>query len=434
MVAIIKTGNSLRRSFYYNENKIHEGVAECIMAGNYPADAENLTENQRLNMLLKLAAMNENVTRNSVHISLNFDPSEQLSKAQLSEIAQTYMDKIGFGQQPFLVYQHHDAAHPHLHLVSVKVRPDGTRIDTQNIGRNQSEKARKEIELTHGLVRAEDSKQRQVYELKPVNVRKVQYGKIQTKRAIANVLDVVLPSYKYASLPELNAVLRQYNVAADRGSEDSRTYRKNGLTYRILDERGNKVGVPIKASDFYNNTTLKCLQQHFEQNEISRQPHKSRIRNEIDFELLKRSENSLPGLIQALEKDGIKMVLRQNDNGLIYGITYVDFRTKSVFNGSDLGKQYSAKAILERCSEQQNQSFNYQKTRQQTPSEDQQVGNAYSQKPELSTQIRGGSADGNSTDDRSLDILFEPNRTGDSMPWQLRKSRKKKQKKLSHQF
>lgn len=434
MVAIIKTGNSLRRSFYYNENKIKEGVAECIMAGNYPADAENLTENQRLNMLLKLAAMNENVTRNSVHISLNFDPSEQLSKTQLSEIAQTYMDKIGFGQQPFLVYQHHDAAHPHLHLVSVKVRPDGTRIETQNIGRNLSEKARKEIELAHGLVRAEESKQRKVYELKSVNVQKVQYGKIQTKRAISNVLDTVLPSYKYASLPELNAVLRQYNVAADRGSEGSRTYKRKGLIYRILDEHGNKVGVPIKASDFYNNPTLKYLQQHFEQNEISRQPHKSRIRNAIDFALLKRSENSLPGLIQALEKDGIKMVLRQNDNGLIYGITYVDFRTKSVFNGSDLGKQYSAKAIVERCTKQQNHTLNSQKKLQQISSDDQQVGSAYLRKAELSTQIRVGSADSTSTDDRSLDILFEPTRTGDFIPWQLKKSRKKKQKKLSHQL
>jgi len=434
MVAIIKTGNSLRRSFYYNENKIKEGVAECIMAGNYPADAENLTENQRLNMLLKLAAMNENVTRNSVHISLNFDPSEQLSRAQLSEIAQTYMEKIGFGQQPFLVYQHHDAAHPHLHLVSVKVRPDGTRIETQNIGRNLSEKARKEIELAHGLVRAEESKQRKTYELKPVNVQKVQYGKVQTKRAIANVLDVVLPSYKYASLPELNAVLRQYNVAADRGSEDSRTYRKNGLTYRILDEQGNKVGVPIKASDFHNNPTLKYLQQRFEINETTRQPHKARVKNAIDFVLLKRSENSLPSLIQSLEKEGIKTVLRQNDTGLIYGITYVDFRTKSVFNGSDLGKQYSAKAIVERCTEQQNLSLHYQKTRQQIPFDDQQVERSYSRKPELSTQIQVGPATNNSPDDRSLDVLFEPTRTGDFMPWQLRKSRRKKQKKLSHQL
>jgi hypothetical protein len=434
MVAIIKTGNSLRRSFYYNENKIKEGVAECIMAGNYPAEAENLTENQRLNMLLKLAAMNENVTRNSVHISLNFDPSEQLSRAQLSEIAQTYMEKIGFGQQPFLVYQHHDAAHPHVHLVSVKVRPDGTRIETQNIGRNLSEKARKEIELAHGLVRAEDSRQRKVYELKPVNAQKVKYGKIQTKRAIANVLDAVLPSYKYASLPELNAVLRQYNVAADRGSKDSRTYRKNGLIYRILDERGNKVGVPIKASDFYNNPTQKYLQQRYEINETSRQPHKARVKNAIDFALLKPSENSLPGLIQALEKESIKTVLRQNDTGLIYGITYVDFRTKSVFNGSDLGKQYSAKAILERCSEQQIHTSNYQKKLQQIPSDDQEVGSAYSRRAELSRQIQVGSASDNSPDDKSLDVLFESNRTGDFMPWQLRKSRRKKQKKLSHQL
>ena len=56
------------------------------------------------------------------------------------------MEKIGFGEQPYLTYQHFDAGHPHIHIVSVKVRADGSRIDTQNIGRNQSEKARKEIE------------------------------------------------------------------------------------------------------------------------------------------------------------------------------------------------------------------------------------------------------------------------------------------------
>jgi hypothetical protein len=319
-------------------------------------------------------------------------------------------------------------------LVSVKVRPDGTRIETQNIGRALSEKARKEIELVHGLVRAEDSRQRKVYELKPVVAQKVQYGKIQTKRAIANVLDAVLPSYKYASLPELNAVLRQYNVAADRGSEDSRTYRRNGLTFRILDEHGNKVGVPIKASDFYNKPTLKYLQQRFEMNESAKQPYKARVKNAIDFALLRRSENSLSNLVQSLEKEGIKTVLRQNNTGLIYGITYVDFRTKSVFNGSDLGKQYSANAIMERCAQQENQSLNHQKNRQQIPSDDRQDGNAHDRNPELATQIRVGPADGNSPDDRSLDVLFEPVRTGDFMPWQLRKSRRKKQKKLSHQL
>lgn len=432
MVAIIKTGNSLRRSFYYNENKIAEGVAECISAGNYPAEAESLSENQRLNMLLKLANLNENVTRNSVHISLNFDPSEQLSKDQLSDIAKTYMEKIGFGQQPYLVYQHQDAAHPHIHIVSVKIRPDGTRIETQNIGRNLSEKARKEIELSYGLVRAEDRRQSKIHELKPVNVHKAQYGKTQTKRAIATVLDTVLPTYKYASLPELNAVLRQYNVAADRGSEDSRTYKRNGLTYRILDERGKKVGVPIKASDFYYKPTLLYIQQRFQLNEAARQPHKARVKNAIDFALLKRSDVDLEKLIQALEKDGIKTVLRQNDKGQIYGITYVDFRTKCVFNGSDLGKQYSAKAISERCAHKQEQSEKHENIQRQTPSHNANSSGNDIQKNGQLTRIFMDSSDKNSVSDHTLDILFQPTFSPDVTPWQLRKSRRRKQQKQSH--
>lgn len=428
MVAIIKTGNSLRRSFYYNENKVTEGVAECISAGNYPADADSLSENQRLNMLIKLASMNENVTRNSVHISLNFDPSEQRSKDQLSDIAKTYMEKIGFGQQPYLVYQHQDAAHPHIHIVSVKIRPDGTRIETQNIGRNLSEKARKEIELAYGLVRAEDSRQSKIYELKPANVQKAQYGKSQTKRAIATVLDAVLPTYKYASLPELNAVLRQYNVAADRGSEDSRTYKRNGLTYRILDERGNKIGVPIKASDFYNKPTLTYLQKRYQLNETAKQPHRARVKNAIDFALLKRSDVDLEKLIQALEKDGIKTVLRQNDKGQIYGITYVDFRTKCVFNGSDLGKQYSAKAISERCDDYQHQSVQHENIQRQIPSRS--ANNTQKNSP--LTRVFLESSSNNSGVDDSLDILFQPTFSPDSTPWQLRKSRRRKQQKQSH--
>ena len=137
MVAVIKTGHSISRILNYNENKVKEGKAECISAVNYPIDTEKITFNQKLNRLLKQAALNENVSRNSVHISLNFDPSESHSKEQLKAISESYMQKIGFGEQPYLVYQHYDAGHPHIHIVSIKVRADGTRIDTNNIGRNQ---------------------------------------------------------------------------------------------------------------------------------------------------------------------------------------------------------------------------------------------------------------------------------------------------------
>ena len=180
------------------------------------------------------------------------------------------MEKIGFGKQPYLVYQHHDSGHPHIHLVSIKVRPDGSWIDMNNIGRNQPEQARKAIEKEFGLVSAEAQKKQEQYQQKLVSVAKALYGKSQTKMAIQNVLDAVLNQYRYTSLPELNAVLKQYNVIAERGSQDSRVYQHNGLLYRILDVVGNPIGVPIKASLFYNNSTLKSLQENLKKSTTKR--------------------------------------------------------------------------------------------------------------------------------------------------------------------
>lgn len=429
MVAVIKTGSSIRRIFNYNENKVKEGVAESISAVNYPKDISDLTLSNKLNRLLKQAALNENVTRNSVHISLNFDPSEKLEKEVLHNIAECYMQKIGFGEQPYLVYQHFDAGHPHIHIVTVKVRADGSRIDTHNIGRNQSEKARKEIEKSFGLVRAEDSKIRQAYELKPVIFQKVQYGRTETKSAITNVLDAVLKNYKYTSIPELNAILNQYNVAAERGSENSRIYKNNGLVYRIIDEQGNKVGVPIKASDFYNKPTLKSLEVAFKSNEVARQSYKSRVKNAIDLTILKSNNLPVPKLIQALEKEGIRTVLRQNEAGIIYGITFVDHQTKCVFNGSSLGKQYSAKAIQDRCGLNTINSPKPTEERQRLDQVYAKEQEYQKTSPTLLAETPKAESD-NSTNGKSIvDTLFQQEYQADAMSNEFRKKGKKRRKK-----
>ncbi|MDX6192082.1 relaxase/mobilization nuclease domain-containing protein [Flavobacterium sp. Fl-318] len=348
MVAIIKTGYAIHKVFYYNENKVKENEAECIGAGNYPIDADKMGLTVKLNRFLKQLELNENVKRNSVHISINFDPSENHSKEKLMAIADTYMEKIGFGQQPYLVYQHHDSGHPHIHLVTINVQRDGTRIDMQNIGKNRSEPARKEIEERFGLVKAQGNKNSPDFTLKPIISQKIQYGRSESKKAITNVLGQVLSLYKYASFPELNAVLKQYNVLADRGNEDSKMFKAKGLMYRILDENGKPIGVPIKASLFHNKPTLKFLEEKFAFNKTNDVSDIRRVKNAIDMAFL-RTEISLNQLVLLLEKEGINTVFRKNTEGLIYGITYVDHTTKCVFNGSTLGKQYSAKAIQERC-------------------------------------------------------------------------------------
>lgn len=98
MVAVIKTGYAVERTFNYNENKVKAGIAICIGAGNYPIDVEKLNTKMKINRLVRQALLNENVKRYSVHISLNFDPSEKdLTIETLKQIAGTYMQKIGFG-------------------------------------------------------------------------------------------------------------------------------------------------------------------------------------------------------------------------------------------------------------------------------------------------------------------------------------------------
>ncbi|TDE49091.1 relaxase/mobilization nuclease domain-containing protein [Flavobacterium sp. GT3P67] len=419
MVTIIKTSHSIRSIINYNENKVKAGVAECIGAGNYPVDVDKMSDTMKLNRFTKRLELNENAKRNSVHISLNFDPSENHSKEKLMAIADTYMEKIGFGKQPYLVYQHHDAGHPHVHVVSVNIERDGKRIDLHHLGIRKSEPARKEIEELFGLVKAEGRKKKEAFNLQPISMGKVRYGRIESKKALTNALNEVLNEYKYSSLPELNAVLKQYNVLADRGSENSKIFLANGLVYRILDEQGKPIGVPIKASDFYFKPTFKFLEEKFKGNQIRRPLDKTRIKNAIDTALLREQAMPITELARRLEKEGIHTVFRKSAEGLLYGITYVDHTTKNVFNGSSLGKQYSAKAIEKRCGlkvageEKRNQIY------EKLPSKESLMDDLQQQKDSLTISDLV----------KVLDMIMQADYTPDYLPNQLKNKRNKKKRR-----
>ncbi|WP_245542613.1 relaxase/mobilization nuclease domain-containing protein [Segetibacter koreensis] len=166
MVARIKRTQSLSRSLNYNEKKIEAGVAECIHAVNYPKYLERLNFYEKLHRLEHQAKLNERVKANSAHISLNFHDNDALSKEKLLAIAETYMKGIGFEQQPYLVYRHYDVGHPHIHIVSTNIQADGSKIEMNNIGRNQSELARKAVEIQFGLIKAQGRNQKQENEIK----------------------------------------------------------------------------------------------------------------------------------------------------------------------------------------------------------------------------------------------------------------------------
>jgi hypothetical protein len=257
------------------------------------------------------------------------------------------VDLIGFGGHPYLLYGHHDAGHPHIHIVLTAIREDGSRRDFHNIGRNESETARKAIEEKYHLVKAEEQEKRDRNKVKPLNVQKLQYGKTETKRGITNVLDAVLNTYKYASLPELNAVLSLYHVRADPGEPGGRIHRNKGLLYRMIGENGKPIGKPVKASAIYSKPTLAYLEQRFRAHAMKQPADIKRAKGRIDW-ILVTPPATLQGFIQALKEEQIHIVLRRNYEGLIYGLTFVDAKNKAVLNGSHIGKEYTAKRLLEK--------------------------------------------------------------------------------------
>ncbi len=345
---------SLKRAMNYHEKKVQKGSAELLHAHSFyklPSDMNFHDKKERFEELMKL---NERAENKLIHISINFHPSEavRLNKDFYIHLADEYMNKIGFGNQPYLVYRHDDAGHPHIHVLSTLIQEDGKRISTQYIGKNVSEPARKEMELKYGFIPADKKEQQQQDEKKLViTPQKVQAGKSATMRSITNVLDHVIEGYKYTSLQELNAVLKLFNVRAERGAEDGRIYKNKGLTYAVINKEGKALTKPIKASAFHNKPTLARLEKKFEENKLKREPDKKHIKTSIDW-AMQSKPSSLAELATLLQKEKIDLVARQNKNGQVYGITYVNHEKKAVFNGSDLGKEYAAKRILERLSKE----------------------------------------------------------------------------------
>jgi hypothetical protein len=346
MVCKVRCGKSIRGALNYNENKVKEGKAECIGAVNFVGEVQHLSFYEKLARFQNLIEANTRSKTNTLHISLNFEVGEKLSQNKLNQIATAYMDKIGFGCQPYLVYQHHDAAHPHVHIVTTNIQEDGRRIGTHNLGRNQSEVARKEIEVQFGLIKAQ-SKPKQGLDFMP-KVEKAVYGKSETRRTIDNIVGMVMQNYNCTSLIEFNTVLRQFNVMADRGKEGSTMYQKNGLLYWILDGKGNKIGVPIKASALVSRPTMKKLQSTFVANEQARPIYKDRIPQVIDSFFHATDRHTRANFCDYLNSYGINPLFREGKDGLVYGITFIDNGKGAVVNGSDLGKKYSGQALIKR--------------------------------------------------------------------------------------
>lgn len=357
----------LRSTLHYHERKVQKGLAQLLHAHSFFKPVEQLHFNEKMERFQALMARNENSKFKLIHISLNFHPSEKnrLINDFFIQLADEYMEKTGFKDQPYLVYRHDDSAHPHVHVLSTLIQEDGRRIHAYRMADRISKPVQKEMEETYGFISWEQTAKMNGLERQSrVPPPRIKYGQSSTFRSITQVLEAVIDQYKYTSLNELNGLLKQFNVRADRRKAEGIMYKNKGLKYQIIDERGKRIGMPINASAFYFKPTLAYLEKKFKENMLTREMDKKHLIVAIDW-VLSKQPHSIDKLTKLLKTERIDIISCCNKEGQLSSLTYIDHAHKAVFLGSDLGKPYSAKQMQERLTTIERQDIFKLKMRRQ---------------------------------------------------------------------
>ena len=150
----------------------------------------------------------------------------------------------------------------------------------------------------------------------------------------------VLKHYRFCSLGELNAILSAYNLAVEEVKTEFRGKKYDGLVYVPTDDKGDKVSSPIHASDIGRGVGYTAVQNRMQKSKQAIKPLISIIRYRV-LQTMRTSPKTEEELRQRLEEQGLRAVIRKNESGRIYGITFIDDKAGIALNGSRLGKGYA---------------------------------------------------------------------------------------------
>mgnify|MGYP003574892271 CR=1 FL=1 len=338
MIAKIGRSSNLFGTLSYNNSKIEKDKGKILMTYKMIETADGKYSVAQLARSFEPYLLaNRKTEKHTLHISLNPDPGDQVSDEQYKEMAQQYMNEMGYGNQPFIVFKHTDIDRSHIHIVSVCIDEEGKKISDQ-FEKVRSMKVCRELEKKFGLISAVEKQPQQNQKIfRPIN-----FKSRDIKSQISSVIRHLSSYYQFQSLGEYNALLSLFNITVEKVEGELQGQLKRGLLYFPLDDQGQKAGNPFKASLFGKNAGIDALEKHFSvcKNKSNDQLVKQNLRKAIT-EAFHSSKNE-QAFKKILKKQGIDTFVRINDKGRIYGITFIDHRSGVVSNGSRLGKEYSA--------------------------------------------------------------------------------------------
>ncbi len=344
MVAKIGRGSSLFGALVYNQNKVGDGTARIIGGNRMVGDVVNTSDNAMQRMMFSFEnylAANRHTEKPILHISLNPSPEDRLTDGQFAALAADYMEKMGYGDQPYVVFMHEDTGRRHIHIVTTCVDENGVKIDDKYEWRRSMATCR-ELEQQYGLVNSADPRLRSA----DPYLKKVDYRQGDIKHQIANTLKSLLAGYKFQTFGEYSALLACYNIEAKqvRGEHEGVPY--TGIVYTATDERGHAVGPPFKSSLFGKQFGPDALTKKMEHYAMAFRQKKwgPTIHDTVSLAMM-TCRGDQEQFEKTLHGKGLDVLFRRNDAGRIYGVTFTDHNAREVYNGSRLGKEFSANAF-----------------------------------------------------------------------------------------
>lgn len=351
MIAKISATENLGGAIGYNFKKVEKGEASILLATELYQDKEGTyTMEDVLADMEALIPKNCRTKKMVFHCSLNPHPDEKLSDEQLTQIAKEYMEELGYGKQPYIVFKHNDIAREHIHIVSLRVDSKGRKINDKYEGR-RSKKITDALEKKYNLIPSSKVSEKPTTETPKVDVMQ---GNI--KEQVANTVRSAMKHYSFCSLGELNAILSRYNLAVEEVKTEYRGKQYDGLVYVPTDDKGNKVSTPIHASDIGRGMGYTAVQNNMLKSKQIVKPLIPTVRRKV-LEVMRTSPQTEERLRQRLEEQGLRVIIRKNEGGRIYGITFIDDEKGIALNGSRLGKGYAANKFNEYFSNSEKNPF-----------------------------------------------------------------------------
>ena len=336
MIAKISATENLGGALGYNFKKVDKEEASILLTKGLYQNKEGTYTMEEVFADMEALIPKKCRTKKTVfHCSLNPHPDEKLTDEQLVQIAKEYMEALGYGKQPYIVFKHNDIAREHIHIVSLRVDSRGKKINDK-FEKRRSKQITDALEKRFGLIPSSKVSEKAVTETPKVDTTK---GNI--KEQVASALRTVLKHYRFCSLGELNAILSAYNLAVEEVKTEFRGKKYNGLVYVPTNDKGGKISTPINASDIGRGVGYTAIQNRIQKSKQTIKPLIPTIRKKV-LQTMRTSPQTEKELRQRLEEQGLRVFIRKNESGRIYGITFIDDKVGVALNGSRLGKGYAA--------------------------------------------------------------------------------------------